>query len=70
MGLMEFQNDMKSDKNLHKLKLKPRHSNHMQCKLKLDIFFFNRKVLLEPVCCKKRQKIVPYQLLVCGVGDL
>ena len=25
---------------------------------------------LEPVCCKKRQKIVPDQLLVCGVGDL
>ena len=23
---------------------------------------------LEPVCCKKRQKIVPDQLLVCGVG--
>ena len=22
---------------------------------------------LEPVCCKKRQKIVPDQLLVCGV---
>ena len=25
---------------------------------------------LEPVCCKKRQKIVPDQLLVWGVGDL
>ena len=25
--------------------------------------------LLEPICCKKRQKIVPDQLLVCGVGD-
>ena len=25
---------------------------------------------LEPVCCKKRQKIVPDQLLVCGEGDL
>ena len=25
---------------------------------------------LEPVCCKKRQKIVPDQLLVCRVGDL
>ena len=24
---------------------------------------------LDPVCCKKRQKIVPGQLLVCGVGD-
>ena len=23
---------------------------------------------LEPVCCKKWQKIVPEQLLVCGVG--
>ena len=22
--------------------------------------------ILEPVCCKKRQKIVPDQLLVCG----
>ena len=28
------------------------------------------KIPLEPVCCKKRQKIVPDQLLVCGVGDL
>ena len=26
------------------------------------------KSSLEPVCCKKRQKIVPDQLLVCGVG--
>ena len=25
---------------------------------------------LEPVCCKKHQKIVPDQLLVCRVGDL
>ena len=25
---------------------------------------------LEPVCCKKRQEIVPDQLLVWGVGDL
>ena len=25
---------------------------------------------LESVCCKKRQKIVPGQLLVCRVGDL
>ena len=24
---------------------------------------------LEPVCCKKWQKIVPDELLVCGVGD-
>ena len=28
------------------------------------------KIPLAPVCCKKRQKIVPDQLLVCGVGDL
>ena len=26
--------------------------------------------LLELVCCKKRQKIVPDQFLVCGIGDL
>ena len=26
--------------------------------------------LLEPVCCKKQQKKVPDQLLVCGIGDL
>ena len=25
---------------------------------------------LEPVCCKKQQKKVPDQLLVCGIGDL
>ena len=25
---------------------------------------------LEPVCCKKGQKIVPDQLLVFGVGEL
>ena len=25
---------------------------------------------LEPVCCKKWQKLVPDQLLVWGVGDL
>ena len=24
----------------------------------------------EPVCCKKQQKKVPDQLLVCGIGDL
>ena len=28
------------------------------------------KSFLEPVCCKKRQKIVPDQLLFWGVGDL
>ena len=26
--------------------------------------------LLEPVCCKKQQKKVPDQLLVCRIGDL
>ena len=26
--------------------------------------------VLEPVCCKKRQKKVPDQFLVCGIGDL
>ena len=26
--------------------------------------------VLELNCCKKRQKIVPDQLLLCGVGDL
>ena len=26
--------------------------------------------LLEPVCSKKQQKQVPYQLVVCGIGDL
>ena len=26
-------------------------------------------VSLEPVCCKKKQKTVPDQLLVCGIGD-
>ena len=26
--------------------------------------------LLEPVCCKKQQKEVPDQLLVCGIGNL
>ena len=31
--------------------------------------YLNSK-LLEPVCSKKRQKIVPDQLLVCRVGDL
>ena len=25
---------------------------------------------LEPVCCKKKQKKVPDQLLVSGIGDL
>ena len=25
---------------------------------------------LEPVCCKKQQKKVPDQLLVCGIGNL
>ena len=29
-----------------------------------------KRLILEPVCCKKQQKIVPDQLLVCGVGDL
>ena len=26
--------------------------------------------ILEPVCCKKQQKKVPDQLLVCGIEDL
>ena len=26
--------------------------------------------ILEPVCCKKQQKKVPDQLLVCGIGHL
>ena len=26
-------------------------------------------VELEPVCCKKQQKKIPDQLLVCGIGD-
>ena len=53
-------------------------------KLKTDIIFwdFEKKFAklqqrvssqgtgpLEPVCFTKRQKIVPDQLLVCGVGD-
>ena len=25
---------------------------------------------LEPVCCKKQQKKVPGQLLVCGIGEV
>ena len=31
---------------------------------------FLRLETLEPVCCKKQQKKVPDQLLVCGIGDL
>ena len=31
---------------------------------------FGELSLLEPVCCKKQQKKVPDQLLVCGIGDL
>ena len=27
-------------------------------------------LILEPVCCKKRQKKVPDQLLVCRIGGL
>ena len=30
----------------------------------------NASESLEPVFCKKQQRIVPDQLLVCGVGDL
>ena len=26
--------------------------------------------VVEPICCKKQQKKVPNQLLVCGIGDL
>ena len=31
---------------------------------------FDQNCTLEPVCCKKRQKMVNDQLLVYGVGDL
>ena len=30
----------------------------------------DQTILLEPVCCKKQQKKVPDQLMVCGIGDL
>ena len=31
---------------------------------------FRQTSWLKPVCCKKQQKKVPDQLLVCGIGDL
>ena len=31
---------------------------------------FSDSKLVEPVSCKKQQKKVPNQLLVCGTGDL
>ena len=31
---------------------------------------FKVSTYLEPVCCKKQQKKIPDQLLVCGIGDL
>ena len=48
----------------------------LQAKLKIKINAISNykrtrlKTLLEPVCCKKQQKKVPDQLLVCGIGDL
>ena len=30
----------------------------------------NMYIVLEPVCCKKQQKKVPDQFLVCGKADL
>ena len=40
----------------------------------IDIFFnspiFLSEHLLEPICCKKQEKKVPDQLLICGNGDL
>ena len=40
----------------------------------LDIWYqvlnLESKLEVEPICCKKRQKIVSDQLLVWGVGDL
>ena len=43
--------------------------NHFVC-FQDSALFNGWATSLEPVCCKKRQKIVPDQLLVCGVGDL
>ena len=44
-------------------RVRPRFEFHVGHSHKSEFF-------LKPVCCKKQQKIVPDQLLVCGVGDL
>ena len=35
-----------------------------------DVFYATYIQYLKPICCKKQQKKVPDQLLVCGIGDL
>ena len=44
------------------------------CEIPWDLLQINgllrRITELEPVCCKKKEKKVPDQLLVCGIGDL
>ena len=44
------------------------------CEIPWDLLQINgllrRITELEPVYCKKQQKKVPDQLLVCGIGDL
>ena len=46
---------------------------NIKCKPRSSRFFlfynFTTDIVLEPVCCKKRQKIVPDQLLVLEVKD-
>ena len=50
-----------------------RDSKSVKCDF-IKLFFQNCRVLtstvLESVCCKKQQKKVPDQLLVCRIGDL
>ena len=37
---------------------------------KINDVLIIKKIFLEPVCCKKQQKKVPDQLVVCRIGDL
>ena len=46
---------------------------HYRTDIRLHIMVYliqEMYILLEPVCCKKQQKKVPGQLLVCRIGDL
>ena len=71
-------NDMKFQKQYfhraHRQKKNPKPSSltyiQFEYECKSHSICISDSKLLEPVSCKKQQKKVPNQLLVCGTGDL
>ena len=54
--------------NCHFKSASQKAQQRLKCMLSTAVWFIRKSV--EPVCCKKQQKKVPDQLLVCRIGDL